>query len=420
MLRKPYLLSLSLFFCCAISALQAIGQDTSNSDGLLQAARKAAFDRSDYPAAKSYLYRALEKSPDYADIRIFLGRIHSWTKEYDSARYYFNTVLAKDPGYEDAAAALSDVEYWSGQSEKSLAVSEQGLKYHPASQNLLIKKARALNDLRRYKEAETAIEAALLINRNNTEARTLASRIKDLSAKNKMGVSYDYVYFDKQFADAWHLASFEYTRITGIGSVTGRINYANRFKENGVQYEMDAYPHISKTFYAYVNAGYSDKIGVFPNWRGGFSLYANLPKSYEAELGFRYLKFTSDPTWIYTAYLGKYYKSWLFGLRTYLTPSTFTNTVSASYNASARYYFGSADDVIGFNAGYGISPDDRLNSIQLDSKIRLVSYKAGLSFKKKIGKFSVISADGNWFNQEYLPNTKGNQYQLSIGWLQRF
>jgi YaiO family outer membrane protein len=124
---------------------------------------------------------------------------------------------------------------------------------------------------------------------------------------------------------------FDYTRTTGIGSVTGRVNYANRFKNNGLQYELEAYPHISKTFYSYVSVGYSDSIGVFPHWRGGFSLYANLPKSFEGELGMRYLQFSGDPTFIYTAYLGKYYKSWLFSARTYVTPGTFTKTLSASY-----------------------------------------------------------------------------------------
>jgi len=28
--------------------------------------------------------------------------------------------------------------------------------------------------------------------------------------------------------------------------------------------------------------------------------------------------------------------------------------------------------------------------------------------------------DGSWFNQEYRPQEKGNQYQISIGWLRRF
>ncbi len=411
-----------LFFLIGFTFIAGLGsaQDTTSSDGLFQAARKAAFDNSDYTTAKNYLYRGLQISPDYADLKVFLGRIHTWTKNYDSARFYFNAVLLKDPSYEDASSALADLEYWNDDNTKALAICESALKFHPESENLLVKKAKILNSARRFEEAQTTIDHALKINHNNTEARSLADKIKESSSKNKIGLSYDYVSFDKQFADPWHQLSFDYTRTTGIGSITGRINYANRFKENGVQYEIEAYPHISKTFYSYVSAGYSDNVGVFPQWRGGFSLYANLPKSYECELGFRYLKFSGDPTWIYTGYLGKYYKSWLFGFRTYLTPSTFTSTVSASYTASARYYYGSADDVIGFNAGYGISPDDRLNSIQLNSAAKLTSYKAGVSFKKKISKHSVITTDGSWFNQEYLPQTKGNQYQLSIGWLQRF
>ena len=394
--------------------------DTTSSDGLLVAARKAAFDKKDYQQAKNYLYQALHISPAYADIKIFLGRIHTWSNNYDSARFYFTDVLKANPGYEDASLAYSDMEFYNDNNNKALSICDSALQYHPASEALLIRKAKIVSGMRRFTEADVVIQEVLRINKNNSEARSLAERIKELSTKNKIGFSYDYVSFDKQFSDPWHLASFDYTRRTGIGSVTGRINYANRFNENGIQYEVESYPRISKIFYSYVSAGYSDNVGVFPKWRGGFSLYANLPKSFEGELGVRYLKFAGNPTWFYTAYVGKYFKSWLFSGRTYITPSTFTNTVSASYSIAARYYYGGADDWFGGNLGYGISPDDRFNSIQIDSKIRLISYKAGLSFKKKITKFSVISIDGSWLNQEYLPQTKGNQYQISIGWLYRF
>jgi YaiO family outer membrane protein len=395
-------------------------QDSLSADGLLVMARKAAFDDKNYELAKYRLYKALRISPGYADIKIFLGRLHTWSKNYDSARFYFRDVLKKDPGYEDASAALADLEYWNDDNNKSLQVIDSALQYHPASETLLVKRAKVLYSMRRFAEAQTTIDKALITDRNNTEARSLSVRIRESASKNKIGLSYDYVSFDKQFSDPWHLASFDYTRTTSIGSMTGRINYANRFKENGVQYEFEAYPHISNTFYSYVSVGYSDNVGVFPQWRGGFSLYANLPKSFEAELGIRMLKFSGDPVYIYTAYVGKYYKSWLFTGRTYLTPSTFTKTVSASYSIGANYYYGSADDVIGATIGYGISPDDRQNSIQLDNTIRLISYKAGLSFKKKVSKFSVMNISLSWFNQEYLPQTKGNQYQISIGWLHRF
>jgi YaiO family outer membrane protein len=403
-----------------VTTVATANANSTSSDQLLIAARKAAFDDKNYAQAKQYLYQALQQSPDYADVKIFLGRIFTWTNQPDSARYYFSGVLGTRPDYEDAALASADLEYWNDNNARSLEVIESSLKYHPASEALLFRKARALNAMRRYEAAESAVHQVLLINRSNSEARLLAERIKELATRNKIGFSYDFIYFDKQFSDPWHLLSFNYTRRTGIGSVTGRINYANRFKEGGVQYELEAYPRFSKTFYSYMSIGYSDKVGVFPAWRGGFSLYINLPKSYEGELGFRYLKFSGNPTWIYTAYLGKYYKSWLFGLRTYITPSSSSSSISSSYNVSARYYYGSADDVLGFNLGYGISPDDRITSVQLDNPVKLITYKAGLLFKKKISKFSVLSLDGSYYNQEYLPNTKGNQYQFSIGWLYRF
>ncbi|MEN9686245.1 MAG: hypothetical protein RLZZ28_2031 [Bacteroidota bacterium] len=417
-IKKIPLLILST--CFLITGLgTAFAQDTTSSDGLLIEAKKAAFEKNDYEQAKKYLHKALKISPDYADIRIFLGRIHSWTKNYDSAKYYFNSVLLKTPDYEDASSALTDLEYWNNHNEAALQVCTEGLKFHPAAEPLLIKKAKILNDMRRYAEADITVHEAIQINPKNPESRALSNRIRGFSSLNQLGISYDYETFDKQFDAPWHLVALDYRRITGIGSVIGRVNYSNRFKESGTQFEVDAYPHISKTFYAYVNLGFSDNVGVFPNWRGGFSLNANLPGSFEADLGFRYLKFSGDPTWIYTAYLGKYVKSWLFGLRTYITPSTFASTASTSFTASARYYYASPDDLIGLAAGYGISPDDRQNSIQLEAT-PMKSYRASVLFRKKLSPQTVLISDFGWANTEYLPNTKGNQYQISIGWLYRF
>jgi YaiO family outer membrane protein len=90
-----------------------------------------------------------------------------------------------------------------------------------------------------------------------------------------------------------------YSRLTKFGTVIGRVNYANRFQTDGLQAEVDAYPRLSNVFYTYVNAGYSENAGVFPKYRAGFSLYANLPKSYEAEAGWRYL-YVSEATNIYS------------------------------------------------------------------------------------------------------------------------
>ncbi len=157
---------------------------------------------------------------------------------------------------------------------------------HPDSEELLIRKARNLYALKNYKEAAEVTSHILKSNKSNAGALALATALRDAAAINKISISYDHSSFDKQFDQPWHLASFSYGRQTKLGSITGRLNYANRFGKNGVQGEIDAYPRISKIFYSHLNFGYSDNVGVFPNYRAGFSLYANLPRSFEAEACF--------------------------------------------------------------------------------------------------------------------------------------
>lgn len=395
-----------------------IAQDTTSSDGLFKAARDAAFENKDYNTAKYYCYKALSISPNYADIRIFLGRIYTWTNNYDSAKICFEIVLQNKPDYEDAAIAYTDLEYWNNHYSNALKVCNAGLVYHPKSVELLTRKAKILIALREFVEAQKIIDAIFLIEPANANARLLAASIKDVSATNKIGVSYDFTYFDKQFDNPWHLLSVDYSRSTKLGSVAARINYANRFKESGVQYEIDAYPRINKTFYAYVSGGLSSNDGIFPKYRGGFSLYANLPKSFEAEAGFRYLNFGSE-TWIYTLYLGKYYKNWLFNVRTYLTPSS--SNISQSYNIGARYYYkGSADDFIWLNIGTGLSPDEGNLAQQLNSNYKLVSNRASVVWRFNVQKFNSLSLSAGWINQEYLKDTKGNQFELGVAFIHRF
>ncbi|MGN6195388.1 MAG: YaiO family outer membrane beta-barrel protein [Ginsengibacter sp.] len=387
-----------------------------SSDDLFKEARNAAFEKKDYALATQLSYKALGISPDYSDIRIFLGRIYTWNSKKDSARNCFEQVLNQHPDNEDASAAYTDLEYWNDNSSKALLVCEDGLKFHPESKILLMKKAKCLIDLKRFSQASEVLNELLKKDSKNTEARTELENLKEQQVKNKIGVSYDFVSFDKQYNDPWHLVSVDYTRSTKIGSITGRINYANRFKTNGTQFEIDAYPRISKTFYSYMNAGISDKNGVFPQYRAGFSLYANLPNSFEAEGGFRYLYF-DDATWIYTASLGKYFKNYWFNFRTYLTPSS--NAVSNSYSFTTRYYF-KGTDYFALGLGTGISPDETANNIQLHNLYKLKSYRISADYRKTFNRMNIILFCCSILQQEYLPKEIGNQYLLSLTYQRRF
>jgi len=417
MLRKKYLFL--LFLSCFCSNIYS--QTVLSSDSLLILARKASFQQQNYTLAKQYLHQAIQQSPDYTDLWVFLGRINSWEKNYDSAAYFFQHALLIQPDYEDASLAYAKMLYWNNQYQQSLQICNFGLKSHPESASLQLLKSKIFIAQKNYDSAYQIIQILIHQKKDVDAARALAGSIKSLLSKNQVDVSYDFVYFDRQFNNPWHLASVDYGRTTSFGLLTGRLNYANRFNENAFQFEVESYPHISKVFYSFINVGYTNNDnGVFPQWRGAFSLYANLPKSYEAEMGLRYLQFGNSPTWLYTAYVGKYLKNWLLGARTYIIPSNYTSKAGFVYSAMARYYFGGAYDFIGFTAGYGISPDDRYNAVLLDNRANLAAYKAGLLYRKTIGKMNVLSVDFNWVNQEYLPQTKGNQYQAGVSWMFRF
>lgn len=411
-------LSCSLFLLLSLTLQTAGAQDTLTSDELFTQARTAAFKKKDYPEAIALSRLALTKSPDYPDIHVFIGRIYTWNHHLDSAREQFNYVLQRHPDNLDAISAFADLEYWNDHDTAALGYCEAGLKYHPGSSELLLKKARILNDMRHFRDAYAVADTLLQIDPKSEAARALASSIKSNNSQNKVGISYDYVYFDQHYPSSapWHLVSMDYSRQTKLGAVIGRINYANRFQTNGIQAEIDAYPHISNTFYSYLNIGYSSDLPVFPTYRAGFSLYANLPKSFEAEAGFRYLHFSND-TWIYTASAGKYYKSWWLNLRTYLTPG---NTgLSNSYTLSARYYVGGADDYLAATIGTGISPDDRATSIQLSNK-KLLAKKASLEYRRSFHKINILYVSGGYINEQIKDGVQGNQLDIGIGYQRKF
>lgn len=391
-------------------------QVSLSADELFKAARNAAFEEKNDEKAKQLAKQALLQSPRYADIEIFLGRLYTWNKQYDSAVLQFEHVITYSSGNEDAGIAYTDLEYWNDHYQKALTVCNNSLSTNAASPDLLLRKAKILKALKQYKQASVIVDGLVKSDKRNDAALSLASSLKDAAAVNKIGINFDYSHFDKQYSQPWYLTSLSYSRQTTLGSVIGRINYANRFGSNGLQGELDAYPRISKTFYSYVSLGYSGS-NIFPKYRAGFSLYANLPRSFEADAGIRYLNFGSG-TYIYTFSIGKYYSNFLFALRTYITPGN--AGASQSYNLSGRYYFTDADNYIELKVGTGISPDDRILNYQYSNKTGLISKQASVSFNHSFAKLNIFSLKAGWVNQEYKTSFTGNQFDASFGYQRRF
>ncbi len=406
------------FFIFSFSSISLSAQEELTTDELFVLARKEAFDNDNYPEAIRLTQKALERSPEYADVRIFLGRLYTWTNKNSDAREEFERVLRDNPGYEDASLAYANLEFWNDNSEKALEILNTAIKMNPEAEDLLLLKARVLKDLKKYTEASSTVNELLRINPKLTKARILGESIKNVSSRNQIGADYEYVYFDKRFDDPWHLATIDYTRSTGIGSVMGILNYANRFGSNGTQLVVEAYPGISDTFYAYLSGGLASSGSIFPDYRAGASLYANLPASFEGEVGFRMLNF-DETTWIYTASVGKYISNFWLNARTYLTPDD-TN-ISHSYSLNVRYYFAGADDFLSFGIGTGISPDDdSSNVLYADNTYKLKSSNISLGYRVSVKSTNVFFISAEYEDQEYARETRGNQFSLQVGYFKKF
>jgi YaiO family outer membrane protein len=402
-----------LFFCTT----QKVSAQVGNVDSAFQVARTLAFS-SKYHESISLCKRILEKSPNYQDVQVLLARVYFWNGQTDSAIFILQRSLEFKP-YEDAYIALSDILRWEKRSLEAQKIADDGLRSFPASEALLIRKIKALDDLEDYKNAYHLADS--LVNKNNNaELRQLAERIKNKMAKNTFGVSYDFDYFDKQFKDPWHLFALSYGRQTKfLGKVSARVNLANRFATKGSQFELDAYPSLGKKMYAYINAGFSPD-AIFPDYRGGLSIYRNFPRAFEGELGVRLLYF-NKATILYVGSIGKYTGNFWFSLRPTFIASENGNRFSQSYSIITRYYFNTSFDFLTLTVAYGLSPDDRSKETLLQNP-DLKSTRIQLGIQKLVKRTNVFILSVGIVRGEFIQGalTVGNDLFMGIGYQKMF
>ncbi len=194
---------------------------------------------------------------------------------------------------------------------------------------------------------------------------------------HSLAVDYSYAHFGVD-TDPWHLASVSLGRQTGFGSVLARASYAERFATGRTQVEIDAYPRLPGSTYAYLNAGYAPA-GLFPTWRLGGELYANLPGAWELSGGVRELRFDSSHVTLFTGSVGRYVGNYWFSARPFVR--AMEGGLSASASLTARRYFADADHFVDARVGYGSTPVDRIGAVELE---RTTSWSAAVHGSRRV------------------------------------
>lgn len=386
-------------------------------DSLFTLAREEAFTKKEYTKAIAYSREALFQAPHYTDIRVFLARVYLWNGQKDSARIESLIAVRLDSAHEEAAVTAAQIAYENKNCVDAYNIAAEGFKRNPQSSRLLTIMATVLMDTNKFGFATVLVDQLRELAPADPALIHLGARLLDYRSPHRLGISYAHSRFSEQFDDPWSLVSVEYTRRTGIGPFTARINYANRFNQDGLQFEAEAYPRINKRFYTYIAAGLSADSAVFPNWRGGASLFVNFDKGWEADAGARYLQFYGDDTWVLTGALGKYIRQYWFSLRSYITVNQDHPPVVVALNT--RRYLKGSDHFIGLNLSSGISPDNRSQAVLLGSKTKLKTQQAEVVYRKSFG-MNTFQLNAGYARLEYLKDTYNDQITGSISYQRRF
>ncbi len=402
-----FLVAISL--SCFTSSL--IAQDQINTDSLLVQAKKYA-KSNDYAKAEKICSDILATAEN-GDVRFYLGLLYSWDGKYDDARRELKKVHESRPTSEEVIVAVANNELWSENPQGALDILYKALANQPNNEGFLYLKAKALNSLKRYDEAIAVLNQLLKINPKNEKAQSLLASIKVAQMKNALMVDYINDFFDNQAP--WYMAYLQYNRKTKMGTVIGRVNYANRFSMNDFQLEADAYPSTGKHNYLYLNAGVSGA-KLFPKYRFGAEFFQGLPKSFEASLGFRYLMFSSSDVTIYTGSVGKYWGNYWFSFREFITPSG--KRASFTEILQARRYFNDAENYLGLQYSHGSSPDDIHTFLVNADKLRLKSDRVKLTYNHRFALVWVGAVSGAYEREEYFPALFRNRYTIDLS-LQR-
>lgn len=354
-------------------------QDNTLTSAELFKKSKVYIENKEYSEARKALRILLERKPKEIQYQVVIARTYLWEKKFEKAESQVQLILKSDPDNKEAFVIWYKTKLWNAKHEDALEVLEKASKIWKNDEFFQFEKAKLLVKKEKEQDAIAILKIITEKNPSHKKAVELLRSLKAKFAKNRLGIQYIYNYYSNLPDRPLHGVSLRYIRSTKIGSFIFKSNHFNRFNKWGHQLELDGYPRLYKGIYAYANLGYS-YTDLFPMYRAGFEPYFKLPKSFEASLGFRYLNFETSQVAMYTASLGKYFKSNWLNFRTFITPKELG--VSKSFSLEFRHFTLDANNYYFVRSGFGASPDAANLNVDLESLIYTPSYKLALGVYK--------------------------------------
>lgn len=362
-------------------------QATFDVDEQFRVARELAF-AGEWDQAAAIAERILQAAPDYADVTVFLARIRAWQRDYPRARAMLAELLARDPANVDALSAAADVELWSGDPDGAAAFCDRALALRPDDLELTAK---------REKIAHAAAERAA--------AGTTSRADSAGEPAYRASLEYRLSTFDRDFTD-WHETAVALERKTDRLALIARTTYFERFDDDAVLFEVDAYPTLRRGTYAYLSAGVSTG-DVVADYRLAAELFQSLPRQTEVSLGWRQLDFGSTSN-VLTGSAGVYFGAFWISFRPYLT--FVSGDEEAAFTLLTRWYYGDAEEYGQLRLGTGKSLEEQTASEDL---FTLETHSVGLELRRRLPA-NFVGRAGFGLERQEVPDSR-NREQFSFG-----
>lgn len=356
---------------------------SSLPDSAFLQARNFAYDR-DFEKARVILDFLVRNYPDNPDYSLFNLRTFIWDKQYDSARVLVQGILDKDSMQLTARELQAQIERYDGRYGRAIKLSEAGIRDFEEDEFFVVNKVQSLTENNQYRRALAYIDTAEKSYPSNKEISQVKTFLLNQFIADGVAIGGQLDYFTSDIRP-WFGAFGQVGRMTENGVIVGRVNFGRRQLRNGYQFEVDAYPRISKRRYFYLNAGYSPS-SLFPLVRFGaeyFSMFGE--SSWEWSAGLRYLDFRSNQVRMYTGTLGKYWGNHYLNFR----PFFINDRVGwgSSYNLLYRRFFSGQGDYFQLTAGAGAVPNQRI--IEISSGLGLQTFNLsnqylGLAYQRLV------------------------------------
>ncbi|WP_282111561.1 YaiO family outer membrane beta-barrel protein [Maribacter stanieri] len=384
---------------------QGTGQDTDDN---FDTAYALAYEGKTN-TAHNMLYVLVNKPATDVETSLLWASTLSWRGDYDLARSSFNTILSKTKNNREAWISAIKNELYAKNYATALGLSNKALVHIENDEEIIRLQAIATDGVNGLSYAEdgwynvdSAVKTKLVVTKKQkpTVAKSIEDKNEELKRKtpvteeklkNSVMVNSSVTFYDQRF-DPITTSSIAFKRQTLYGSIIPRINNSNRVGKNGIQLDIDLYPKIAKGFYAYVNYGYSES-DLYPNHKVGGDIYYNHKSGFEFSGGGRLINFATRDVKSITNSLGYYKGNYYFSLRSYITPES-NNLTNVSGNLLVRKYLKDAENYMGFNVGYGFSPELRqfTSGDQLLAETLLYIESQRLSFEYQFTSKNNLSA----------------------------